>query len=160
MLFHEFYIYIFTLFCSFSILLRSEIDISSEIVTYFHRVWFQNWICDILERYNDSSDLFIVETHLCRHTFILRKDKCYRQEISERCKVGQYFLTNFLNFSATHHSRWKESLFVTDIFLLSCVHFVILFPTCKKVCVRCYTCLWAYFYFYKWQNPFYDRVTF
>ena len=35
------FIYIFSLFCSF---LRSEIDISSESVTYFHRVWFQNWI--------------------------------------------------------------------------------------------------------------------
>ena len=153
MLFHEFYIYIF-----------SVLFLPTKWNWYFFRE------CDLLsqslvpkldlERYNDSSDLFIVQTHLCRHTFIIRKDKCYRQEISERCKVGQYFLTNFLNFSATHHSRWKESLFVTDIFLLSCVHFVILFPTCKKVCVRCYTCLWAYFYFYKWQNPFYDRVTF
>ena len=103
---------------------------------------------------------FIYCTNTLVSTYFYNKKRQMLSTISERCKVGQYFLTNFLNFSATHHSRWKESLFVTDIFLLSCVHFVILFPTCKKVCVRCYTCLWAYFYFYKWQNPFYDRVTF
>ena len=33
------------------------IDISSEDVTYFHRVWLQNWICNIVERYNDFPDL-------------------------------------------------------------------------------------------------------
>ena len=47
---------LFILFCYFSDL-WGEIDISCEDVTYFHRVWFQNWICDIVERYNDSSDL-------------------------------------------------------------------------------------------------------
>ena len=74
--------YTFALFCSFS-LLRSEIDISSENVTYFHRVWFQNWICDIVESFEDTiiPQIYRKQIHLSFKTcfvFLLqRKDKCY-----------------------------------------------------------------------------------